>query len=178
MVVEDLVESGADGGAIEVAGAADFGDELEAAEDGELEKERCADAFVEETAHTEGVEQTGFVGIDACVVIVCIEITYVDGESSSFDGFVFGFWVNPMGRELPVEALPHSIAKTVALGVVADHRCEQEGFQLDAFGDVDLVLDAKALRGVVAQLLVSVFRVFACPRQVFLLGLHSVANGE
>ena len=75
MVMEDLVESGADGGAIEVAGAADFGDELEATEDGKLEKESCADAFVEETAHTEGVEQAGFVGIDACVVIVCIEIT-------------------------------------------------------------------------------------------------------
>ena len=75
MVVEDLVESGADGGAIEIAGTAEFGDELKMSEDGELKKEGCADAFVVETAHTEGVEQTGLVGIDTGVVIVCVEIS-------------------------------------------------------------------------------------------------------
>ena len=74
MVVEDLVEACADGGAIEIEGAADFCDELKTTEDGELEKEGCADAFVVETAHSEGVEQAGLVGINACVVIFCVEI--------------------------------------------------------------------------------------------------------
>ena len=75
VVVENLVEACADGGAIEVAGASDFGDELKTMEDGELEKDGCADAFVVETAHTEGVERAGLVGIDACVVIFCVEIS-------------------------------------------------------------------------------------------------------
>ena len=74
VVVEDLVEACADGAAVEVAGAADFGDELKTMEDGELEEEGCADTFVVETAHTKGVEQAGLVGIDASVVIFCVEI--------------------------------------------------------------------------------------------------------
>ncbi len=74
MVVEDLVETCADGAAVEVAGAAAFGDELKTMEDGELKEEGCADTFVVETAHTKGVEQAGFVGIDASVVIFCVEI--------------------------------------------------------------------------------------------------------
>ena len=74
VVVKDLVEACADGGAIEVAGASDFGDELETMEDGELEKEGCADAFIVETAHAKGVEQAGLVGINAGIVIFCVEI--------------------------------------------------------------------------------------------------------
>ena len=74
VVVEDLVEACADGAAVEVAGAAEFGDELKTMEDGKLEEEGCADTFVVETAHTKGVEKAGLVGIDAGVVIFCVEI--------------------------------------------------------------------------------------------------------
>ena len=74
MLVENLVETCADGAAVEVAGAAEFGDELKTMEDGKLEEEGCADTFVVETADTKGVEQARLVGIDAGVVIFCVEI--------------------------------------------------------------------------------------------------------
>ena len=76
-----------------------------------------------------------------------------------------------MGWEFPVEALPYPIAKSVAFGMVAQHRGKQEGFQMDVLCEIDLVLEAEALGGVVAQLLVGVFGVVARPCQVFLFRL-------
>ena len=73
-----------------------------------------------------------------------------------------------MGWEFPVEALPYPIAKTVAFGMVAQHRGKQEGFQMDVLCEIDLVLESEALCGVVPHFLVSVFGVVARPCQILL----------
>ena len=75
MVVEDLVETCADGATVEVAGAAEFGHEVEAIYDGNLGKEGETYAFVVETVHAKGIEKAGLVGIDARLVIVCVKIS-------------------------------------------------------------------------------------------------------
>ena len=75
MVVEDLVETRADGAAVEVAGAANFGHEVEAIDDGNLGKEGETYAFVVETVHAKGIKKAGFIGIDARLVIVCMKIS-------------------------------------------------------------------------------------------------------
>ena len=75
MLVEDLVETCADGTAVEVAGAAEFGHEVESIDDGNLGKEGETYAFVVETVHAKGIEKAGLVGIYARLVIVCVEIS-------------------------------------------------------------------------------------------------------
>ena len=75
MVVEDLVETCADSTAVEVAGAAEFGHEVEAIDDGNLGKEGETYAFVVETVHAKGIEKAGLVCIDARLVIVCMKIS-------------------------------------------------------------------------------------------------------
>ena len=75
VVVEDLVETCADGAAVEVAGATEFGHEVETIDDGNLSKEGKTYAFIIETMHAKGIEKAGFVGIDARLVIVCMEIS-------------------------------------------------------------------------------------------------------
>ena len=75
MLVEDLVETCADGTAVEVAGATEFGHKVEAIDDGNLGKEGETYAFVVETVHAKGIEKAGLIGIDARLVIVCMKIS-------------------------------------------------------------------------------------------------------